>query len=85
MAFIYPQAGNIRVHLPRQLDGSAGEITFELAHSNSSATVFWHIDTDYLGATRDFHKYTFRPPSGKHRITVVDSEGNTLSLNITVE
>jgi penicillin-binding protein 1C len=84
MAFIYPQSA-ARVYLPKQLDGSDGEITFELAHSNSNATVFWHIDSEYLGITRDFHKYTFRPSRGKHSITVVDNEGNTLSVGITVE
>ena len=84
MAFIYPQS-SARVYLPKQLDGSDGELTFELAHSNSNATVFWHIDSDYLGATRDFHKYTFRPSRGKHSVTVVDNEGNTLSIGITVE
>jgi len=84
MAFIYPQS-SASVYLPKQLDGSDGELTFELAHSNSNATVFWHIDADYLGSTRDFHKYTFRPTRGKHSITVVDNEGNTLSVSITVE
>jgi len=84
MAFIYPQS-NARVYLPKQLDGSDGEITFELAHSNSNATVFWHIDAEYLSATRDFHKYTFRPSRGKHNLTVVDNEGNTLSVGITIE
>ncbi|MDR3250198.1 MAG: penicillin-binding protein 1C [Tannerella sp.] len=84
MAFIYP-SGNARVHLPKQMDGSDGEITFELAHSNSNATVYWHLDSDYLGMTRDFHKYTFQPPKGRHQITVVDNEGNTISIGITVE
>ena len=83
MAFIYPQR-NAVVYLPKQLDGSDGEITFELAHSNNNSTVFWHIDSDYLGATRDIHKYTFRPSRGKHSITVVDTDGNTLSIGITV-
>ena len=84
MAFIYPQ-GNVRVYLPKQLDGSDGDVTFELAHSNANATVFWHIDNDYMGATRDFHKYTFRPSRGRHSVTVVDNEGNTLSVSIIVE
>ena len=84
MAFIYPQS-NANVYLPKQLDGSDGEMTFELAHSNSNATVFWHIDSDYLGTTRDFHKYTFRPSRGRHSVTVVDNEGNSLSIGITVE
>jgi penicillin-binding protein 1C len=84
MAFIYPQR-NAHVYLPKQLDGSDGEITFELVHSNANATVYWHIDADYLGSTRDFHKYTFRPSRGKHSVTAVDNEGNTLSIGITVE
>ena len=84
MAFIYPQ-NNVHVYLPKQLDGSDGKVTFELAHSNPNATVFWHIDSDYMGATRDFHKYTFLPSRGKHSVTVVDNEGNTLSIGITVE
>ena len=84
MAFIYPQ-GNVRVYLPKQLDGSDGDVTFELAHSNANATVFWHINNDYMGLTRDFHKYTFRPTRGKHSITVVDNDGNTLSVSVTVE
>jgi penicillin-binding protein 1C len=83
MAFIYPQH-NTTVYLPKQLDGSDGEITFELAHGNNNATVFWHIDSDYLGATRNIHKYTFHPSRGKHSITVVDTDGNTLSIGITV-
>jgi penicillin-binding protein 1C len=84
MAFIYPQE-NTHVYLPKQLDGSDGGITFELAHSRSDVTVFWHIDADYLGSTHDFHRYTFHPSRGRHHVTVVDDEGNTLSIGITVE
>jgi penicillin-binding protein 1C len=85
MAFIYPQR-NAQIYLPRQLDGSPGELTCELAHRKSSSTVYWHLDTDYLGTTHDFHRFTFRSPSpGRHRITVVDSEGNTLSVSVTIE
>ncbi|MDR1814661.1 MAG: penicillin-binding protein 1C [Tannerella sp.] len=85
MAFIYPQNGNARVYLPRQLDGSEGGVTFELAHSNAKATVFWHLDENYLGSTLDFHKLTVSPPKGKHTITVIDNDGNTLSTAIIVE
>ncbi|MDR2765015.1 MAG: penicillin-binding protein 1C [Tannerella sp.] len=84
MQFIYPQ-GNTRVSLPRQLDGSRGEITFELAHSHSNTTVFWHVDGTYLTLTRDFHKLTTSLSSGVHVVTVVDSEGHTLSVRVEVE
>jgi penicillin-binding protein 1C len=84
MQFIYPQ-GNTKVHLPKQLDGSNGEITFELAHSNRDATVFWHIDNEYITSTTDFHKLPVRIQAGIHYVTVVDDEGNTLSCRIEVE
>lgn len=84
MQFIYPQ-GNVRISLPRQLDGSPGRITLELAHNNRSATVFWHIDNEYITSTTDFHKLTIAPPIGKHSVTVVDNEGNTLSCFIEIE
>jgi penicillin-binding protein 1C len=83
MQFIYPQ-GDARVFLPRQLDGSAGEIVFELAHSNSEATVYWHLDNEYVGATRDFHKLALSPSPGKHSLTVVDSDGNSLSVSLHI-
>jgi penicillin-binding protein 1C len=84
MQFIYPQ-GNIAVRLPKQLDGSDGEITFELAHNNDNATVFWHLDDEYKGATRHIHKLTLLPSKGKHSLTVVDNAGTSVSVRIVVE
>jgi penicillin-binding protein 1C len=84
MQFIYPQA-NAVVRLPKQLDGSNGEITFELAHNNLHATVFWHLDNNYSGATQHIHKLTLLPSKGKHSLTAVDNDGNTISISITVE
>ena len=84
MQFIYPQM-NAHVVLPKQLDGSPGEITFELVHNRRSATVYWHLDQSYLTLTQDFHKVTFLPSKGKHSMTVVDNEGNTLSVTFYVD
>ncbi|GHT04492.1 penicillin-binding protein 1C [Bacteroidia bacterium] len=84
MQFIYPH-GNAHVHLPKQLDGSEGKITFELAHNNRNATVFWHIDNEYIASTTDFHNLSVKLSTGTHFITVVDDEGNTLSCRIEVE
>ena len=83
MQFIYPQ-GNAKVNLTKQLDGTLGEITFELAHNNPNATVFWHIDNEYITSTTDFHKLSIRLLPGIHSVTVVDNEGNSLSCKIEV-
>lgn len=76
MQFIYPPM-NAHITLPRQMDGSAGFLTIELAHSNSDATVFWHLDGTYLTQTQDFHKISLQPAPGKHSLTTVDEAGNT--------
>jgi len=85
MQFIYPQGENVKVTIPKQLDGQPGEITFELAHGNRDATVFWHIDNEYFTSTTDFHKVSVHLISGIHNVTVVDDEGNTLSCRVDVE
>lgn len=84
MQFIYPPM-NARVRLPRQLDGSQGQMTFELVHSNPRATVYWHLDQTYLTQTQDFHKISLLPTLGKHSMTAVDEEGNTVSTTFFVE
>ena len=84
MQFIYPLLG-ARITLPRQLDGSLGFVTVELAHSNPSATVFWHLDDNYLTETQDFHQVSLQPAPGMHHLTVVDSDGNTLSSTFYIE
>lgn len=84
MQFIYPSM-NARIALPKQMDGSKGFMTVELAHSNPNTTVFWHLDENYLTQTQDFHKISLQPAPGKHSLTAVDSEGNTLSITFFIE
>ena len=71
MQFIYPPM-NARIKLPKQLDGSKGFLTVELAHNNPNATVFWHLDETYQAQTQDFHKISLQPAAGKHSLTAVD-------------
>lgn len=83
MEFIYPYPNTV-VSLPKQLDGTKGELVFELAHRTPQSKVFWHLDGEYLGETRDFHKMNSAPRAGEHRLTVVDEEGNSLSVKFIV-
>ncbi len=84
MQFVYPQSGT-KISMTKLLDGSQGELIFELAHLHPNATVYWHLDEDYLGSTEYFHKMTLLPTVGNHVMTVVDNEGNTLSVSFSVE
>ena len=84
MQFIYPPM-NAHIALPKQMDGSKGFITVELAHSNPNTTIFWHLDETYLTQTQDFHKISLQPSTGKHSLTAVDSEGNSVSTTFFVK
>lgn len=84
MEFIYPENGST-IMLPRQLDGSEGEAVFHLAHSDSEATVFWHLDNHYVGSTRFIHQLSIHPSPGRHTCTTVDGKGNSLTVYFTIE
>ena len=83
MQFIYPPM-NARIVLPKQMDGSPGYMTAELAHGNPATTIFWHLDNTYLTQTQDFHKISLQPTPGKHSLTAEDSAGNTVTTTFYI-
>jgi len=68
------------------LDGSFGNVVFELAHRRPFIPAFtgtW--GGDYVGETSGIHRMAFSPGQGEHTLTVVDEAGNSLALRFTVE
>ena len=84
MEFLYPEGGSI-LTLPRQLDGSEGGAVFQAVHRDPAATLYWHLDDTYLGETRLIHQMRLSPAPGKHTVTVVDGDGNSVSVGFTVK
>ena len=83
MHIIYPTDGCV-ISLPRLADGSISSLNCTVAHNESAAEVFWHLDNCYLGSTKDVHQMSLHLTAGVHRITVVDSHGNEQSAYIIV-
>ncbi len=83
IAFIYPQPGS-RIFIPRGADGKEKKVVFEVSLQNPQTTLYWNIDNRYLGATRYRHQMAFIPPPGRHRLTVVDQNGNSRRMWFTV-
>lgn len=77
MDLIYPKP-NAKIFIPRRLDGTLGSSVFQLAHSDPSATVFWHLDEAFIGTTLGTHQLSINTSKGKHKITVVDEHGESL-------
>jgi penicillin-binding protein 1C len=78
MELIYPTEV-LKIFVPREIDGSPGKTVFEMAHRNPGAILYWHLDDEYIGTTKDIHQVALNPSVGKHGLTVVDNEGFSLT------
>lgn len=83
MDLVYPKP-NARITIPRELDGQMSSTVFELAHSDPAATVYWHLDGEYLGATEKRHRMSVQPHAGNHILTLVDETGQVLETRFEV-
>jgi len=75
MDILYPRP-NARVFVPRLLDGQQGSVVFEATHRQATASVYWHMDGNYMATTKGVHRVAVSPGNGKHRLTLVDESGN---------
>ena len=83
LEFLYPEPGAI-LTLPRQLDGSTPGAVFQAVHRDPNATLYWHLDEEYLGTTHLLHQMHLAPAPGRHTVTVVDGDGRSVSVGFTV-
>ncbi|RFC55029.1 penicillin-binding protein 1C [Brumimicrobium aurantiacum] len=72
---IYPEH-NSKIIGTIDLDGDENGIVLEASHPNTSATLFWHVDQNFLGKTKGKHTLKYKPEIGKHLLTVLDEFGN---------
>ncbi|WP_109301739.1 penicillin-binding protein 1C [Aquimarina sp. AU474] len=84
MDFIFPKP-NSSVYLPKGFDGKRNEVVLKIAHTNPEIQVFWYVDNEFVGTTKQFHEMPILPKPGKHVITVLDEKGNELKRRIEVK
>ena len=83
MEFVYPRE-ETELYIPVELDGKPGRAVFEIAHRNSGAKVFWHLDNNYVGETMGFHQFALNPEAGEHTLTCVDESGESISMRFVI-
>jgi penicillin-binding protein 1C len=83
MEFLYPKKST-EIYVPVQLDGKTGKAVFEVAHRSSDAIVYWHLDDEYLGYTKEFHQMALSPEAGNHQLTLVDQNGERVELSFEI-
>ena len=83
LSVVYPKEG-AQLYVPLEMSGTLGRVVFEAAHRDPQARVFWHVDDEYYGETRDIHQLAIAPPPGRHVLTLVDEAGETVRRGFTV-
>ena len=83
MEMIYPK-NNSTIYIPTELDGTPGSTVFKLAHRDPGITVYWHLDDSYIGLTSQTHQMAISPERGRHRLTLIDQNGETLIIRFEI-
>lgn len=74
---IYPQ-NEAQIIIPIELNGEKGKTVFTATHKIGNAKLYWHLDNDFIGTTQYNHQLAINPSIGKHIITIVDEDGNSV-------
>lgn len=83
MQLIYPR-NLTKIYVPVDLNGQLSRTVFKVAHRVPETTVYWHIDNEFVGSTKNFHEISLIPRSGKHVLTVVDEKGFRLQQSFEI-
>lgn len=79
MALLYPKP-NSKIYVPVEIDGNAGRTVFEAAHRNVNTKVYWHLDDNFIGETKEIHQMALNPGVGKHKLMLVDENGIAVTV-----
>jgi len=83
MEVIYPKDG-AKVYIPIEAGGTRGRLICNAAHRQAGKKIFWHLDRQYLGETKDFHQMELNPSPGDHLLSLVDEDGNDMVIRFEV-
>jgi penicillin-binding protein 1C len=84
MQLIYPRF-NAQIFVPKDLNGQLSKTVFQAAHREANATIFWHLDNQYLTSTKTFHNIELSPSAGNHLIILVDEKGNRVEQKFEIK
>ena len=84
LKIVFPR-NNAEIFIPVDLSGQRGKVVFEATHRQKDILIHWHLDELYLGSTQDIHQMSVSPAKGKHKMTIIDENGNRQTHQFYVE
>ncbi len=82
-AVLYPKQ-NSKIYIPIEIDGKPGRTVFEATHRNVNTKIYWHLDDEYIGETKEIHQVALNPAPGKHKLMLIDENGISTTIKFEV-
>ena len=83
MQLIYPKSIT-KIYVPIDLDGQVSSTIFRVAHRSTDISIYWHLDNEFVATTKTFHQVALNPAVGKHKLTLLDENGNRLEQKFEI-
>ena len=77
MDVVYPLEKS-KIWIPRGLDEKLQKLIVQVTHRDRQCRIFWYIDGEYIGETRDRHDKAIQAATGWHTVEVVDENGEQI-------
>lgn len=82
--FIYPKHKDV-IYLTKDFYSQLQPFIAKAATNNPDKTLYWYLDKQFLGETTLFHEQSIKAEPGEHYITIVDADGNSKTIQITLK
>ena len=80
---VYPGQG-AKLWLPRDIGGRVQKISLRAASDQQDTTLYWYLDSSYLGATSGRHEMPVQPEHGWHQLMVIAGGGKQQTVRFFV-
>ena len=83
LEIIYPDS-HAKLFLPVEVDGNKEKVIFEAKHQQADATLYWHLNDQYVEQTHKSHQIALTLEPGKYQLTITDQQGVTAKRTFEV-
>ncbi|MGG5507698.1 MULTISPECIES: penicillin-binding protein 1C [unclassified Myroides] len=82
--FIYPKHGE-HIYLTKNFYSELQPFIAKASASSANKTLFWYLNEQYIGTTKQFHEMALRGNTGINYLTITDEEGHTQTIEFYIE
>lgn len=83
IGLIYPKS-DAKIFIPRNIQGEHERVVLKATHRDKNATLYWHLNDEFIGQTTTLHQLEISPSPGKYLLTLTDDKGEHFYKTIEI-